>query len=562
MIPSSLTNRACVIASLLWFAFSLGTAADPQPAAKSDEDTALLAEQRVAATPAGFASFLRQYQSELEGVEKSAALVHQLGNDDYQLRQAASRSLLEGQFLPWKALQAGARSSDPELAARAKSILNHPLAAAKIVAAEKRGQTFAAVCRTMDGQRLPEAVPVLFDLLPHLDDPALCDAAAEAIAACAAVDEKAAAEEQLVRRHLASTHRYLRAAAIRAAGKIQVLSSAELQKLAEDSDPRIGLAAAHSLAQRGDRAALLFLVRCATQPDEFSRVRAEQILRAWTGRHFDFDPYQDPASQVQPLDRWRTWIKSEGATAALKSKFRLLPLPDNPQRGLVLHYAFEEAQKGRLLDESKSRQHGTVMNAHKLVEGVAGKALELRGLHDMGDNGGHVTLPHIDFTALRQFTVALWVKEEGMTEEHGEAYVVFGADRAVGLEDSLGISHFNNSIVYRVGGVALQLPYDDADRRRWVHYALTFEGDRMRAYKTGKLVGEAKGRVSVVGKHAALGRHWWHHGDATSTRLIGAIDELRIYDRALTPSQVDALCRLPRSGRSAQPNAPAKSTAP
>ena len=87
----------------------------------------------------------------------------------------------------------------------------------------------------------------------------------------------------------------------------------------------------------------------------------------------------------------------------------------------------------------------------------------------------------------------------------------------------------------------VQIPFDQADRNRWVHYALTFQDGRLRAYKDGRLVGEAKGRVVVVGKQAALGRHWWHHGAATSTRFIGAFDELRIYQRALSPSQVELL---------------------
>ena len=143
--------------------------------------------------------------------------------------------------------------------------------------------------------------------------------------------------------------------------------------------------------------------------------------------------------------------------------------------------------------------------------------------------------------ALEQFTVALWVYERDMSEKHGEAYVVFGADRAVVTEDSLGISHFNDNFLYRVGGAQVNIPFDPKDRNRWVHHALTFQSGRLRAYKDGRFVGDAKGRVVVVGKQAALGRHWWHHGQATSTRFIGAFDELRIYQRTLSPSQVELL---------------------
>jgi hypothetical protein len=94
---------------------------------------------------------------------------------------------------------------------------------------------------------------------------------------------------------------------------------------------------------------------------------------------------------------------------------------------------------------------------------------------------------------------------------------------------------------YRVGGAFVRTPFDPKDRNRWVHYALTYQDGRIRAYKNGRPVGEAKGPVMVVGKQAALGRHWWGHGEATSTRFIGVFDELRIYRRALSPSQVELL---------------------
>jgi Concanavalin A-like lectin/glucanases superfamily len=92
-----------------------------------------------------------------------------------------------------------------------------------------------------------------------------------------------------------------------------------------------------------------------------------------------------------------------------------------------------------------------------------------------------------------------------------------------------------------VGGAIVQTPFDKADRNRWTHYALTYQVGRIQGFKNGQLVGEAKGRVVVVGKEAALDRHWWHHGAVTSSRFIGAFDDLRIYQRALTPSQIKLL---------------------
>jgi hypothetical protein len=309
----------------------------------------------------------------------------------------------------------------------------------------------------------------------------------------------------------------------------------------DDVEPRIALAAAHTLAQHGDRTAIGALVRLTSSKNERVRARSEQILRAWTGRNFDFDPYQDPATQKEQLERWRNWLVGDGRTAKLNQPFHLAPLPEDLRVGLLAHYTFDHAVDGRLIDSSGHKRHGTLHNEHSLIAGLAGKALQVRGAGDMGDQGGHALLPFIDFTKLEQFTLVMWVYERGMTDGHGEAYVVYGADRGVVTEDSLGISHFNESIFYRVGAAQVIAPYEAADRNRWVHYALTFQAGRLQAYKDGRLVGEAKGRVVIVGKQAALGRHWWGHGEATSTRFNGAFDELRIYQRALAPSQIKLL---------------------
>ncbi|MCI0459507.1 MAG: hypothetical protein L0Z62_21360 [Gemmataceae bacterium] len=498
----------------------------------SDADAALLAEHRIEPTRAGVTAFLHQLKKELAESKKAEALIRQLGDSKFRIREAAMQRLLEAPSLPLKALQQATTATDPEIASRAKRILSHPQVAARVAQAESRPWIGAAVCRTIRDRPIQGVTPVLFEVIPLLDDPELLDVACEAVATVASPDDL-----PLLRQSLASKDLNLRIAAIRGLGRAE----AQLRGLIEDPEPRLALAVAHTLAERGERAVLPVLVRLASARDVHVRARSEQILRALTGCDFGFNPFLDPAGQKEQLAAWRNWAANQGRTARLNLPLRLAPLPEDLRWGLLLHYTFDQPVEGRLTDSSGQRRHGLLHNAHSFVAGVAGKALEVRGTGDMGDQGGHAFLPSIDFMALEQFTVALWVNERGMSDPHGEAYVVFGADRMVGLEDSLGISHFNDGIVFRVGGAVVSTPFDKADRNKWVHYALTFQDGRLRAYKDGRQVGEAKGRVMVLGKQAALGRHWWHHGAATSTRFIGAFDDLRVYRRALSPSQVELL---------------------
>ena len=66
----------------------------------------------------------------------------------------------------------------------------------------------------------------------------------------------------------------------------------------------------------------------------------------------------------------------------------------------------------------------------------------------------------------------------------------------------------------------------------------------LRAYKNGVMIESVAAKVSIKGKWAALGRHWWRGdgaGAGTSTRFQGAIDDVRIYNRALSSQQMKML---------------------
>ena len=74
---------------------------------------------------------------------------------------------------------------------------------------------------------------------------------------------------------------------------------------------------------------------------------------------------------------------------------------------------------------------------------------------------------------------------------------------------------------------------------------MTKSGSTRRGYLNGSLVAtgswESLSDVSSTPNHAALGRHWWSGGSGSSTRLVAVFDELRIYDRALIPTEILSL---------------------
>jgi hypothetical protein len=503
-----------------------------------DVPLALLAKQGILPTREGITTFLRQLHHDPKTAEKVQKWIAQLGDADFRTREAATRALLELSPVPIRELERASNSPDPERAVRARRILADPRIQARQEEANLRPHLVLAVCHVIRAKPIPGVTSVLLETLPFLGSSREVYAAQEALMATVRAEDG-----PVLRKALESENVTVKAAALRGLARVDKDPVPQLRSLLRDGQPGVVLAAAHALAERGDRAALPVLIDLLQADQETIRARSVQILRAWTGQRFTLDPFEDPASQKEQRARWSGWLAREGNTARLHHPLSLTPLPEDLDQGLLLHYTFDQDIKGRTDDHSGRFHHGKVYHAHQYVAGKAGKALFLRGAGYGGPGGGHVLLPVLDFPSRKEFTLALWVKEQGMSNTEGEAYVVFGADRGVGIEDSLGISHFNNSIFYRVGEGSIAVDFDNKDRNRWVHYALTFRDGRLRGYKDGKQVGEVPARVSIVGKHAALGRHWWHHGEATSTRFIGALDDVRIYDRALSPSQIQRLVR-------------------
>ncbi len=210
------------------------------------------------------------------------------------------------------------------------------------------------------------------------------------------------------------------------------------------------------------------------------------------------------------------------------------------EAGLEAHWSFDNCD---CTDETGNGYDCTPVNAPECVDGVLGMAMSLTAYDPQGDTGDHLLLPAVDFESMSAFTVSMWVKETGFSDNHGEAYLFFGNHYG----GWLGIAHFGEYLQFSVGsgsdiGVSpISLLYDTQDRDRYVLYCITYSGGILRAYKDGSFLEEVPQSVSIAGTTAAIGRHWW---STTSTRLIGIVDDVRVYDRALTDPEIQLLHQM------------------
>lgn len=212
--------------------------------------------------------------------------------------------------------------------------------------------------------------------------------------------------------------------------------------------------------------------------------------------------------------------------------------------GLIAHYAFE----GDAGDSSGHSRHGQIVGAGGFVPGIHGQAIHLEGRDFEGTAGDHVLIPTLDFSSLTALTVGLWVRETGMSHPHGEAYISFG-DHYAG---ALVISHFDTDTYMSASAdednTAITAPFDPAGIGHWVHYALTYSNGLQTAYRNGVPIGTLNAPMNVSGTKAGIGIHWWNWDAQVSTRFIGDIDEVRIYERALSGAEISALALRPQVG--------------
>jgi len=207
------------------------------------------------------------------------------------------------------------------------------------------------------------------------------------------------------------------------------------------------------------------------------------------------------------------------------------------QLGLVAYYPFN----GNANDESGNGKNGILYGDYQVVTGIKNEALRFIAHGSSDSLGGHVLLPNFHFTSMSSFSYALWIKEESLVD--AELYISF-RDDPFGIPYA-GISHSpaNNVIEFQVGvtstNSALTAPFSSSYINNFVHYCLVYTNGMIKGYINGSFIGQKTQTAIVDGIYSAIARHWFNN--QTSTRFTGVVDEVRVYNRALTDNEIQAL---------------------
>ena len=203
--------------------------------------------------------------------------------------------------------------------------------------------------------------------------------------------------------------------------------------------------------------------------------------------------------------------------------------------GLVGDWKADEGSGTTLVDSSGLANNGTILGNPTWVAGQHGQAIRFDGTGDYATVADNASL---DISGA--ITMATWVKPEKVATQYLiKKAIQSGTD---GYELSLATTGFPfvrfnataSMTTYRVDSPTAY----PSDGTTWMHLAATSDGTTIRLYVNGAEVATKPAPAAITTNNLALGIGGQSDGVST---LQGAMDDVLLYNRALSASEVAAL---------------------
>jgi len=354
----------CRVAAIVALAFGL----QGRAVTLADEHhIKVLGDNGIEANAESIGAYLNSLQPTPEAVQRYASLVQQLGDDEFFRREAAMQQLLRSPVSSVELLQKAAQGDDPEIAYRAKVILE--------TANQNREELLHAAFAAIRERNIKGLTDAVLKAIPYCPREYLKRAAAEALKSTSQRDDVGRLREALK-----SDRIDVRIAAIGAIGSVSGTEAGELLRgLLDDPQTPVQLAAARALADRGERSSLPALVKLLGAAEQDVRVRSVQTLRASTGRKFGYRAYDDPPKRRAAIQRWLAWVQTDGQTAKLTFPIRAFHVEVG--RTLIClatqHRVIELDENGKIVWEQGNLKYpwraAGLPSGHRLVASHSGK---------------------------------------------------------------------------------------------------------------------------------------------------------------------------------------------
>lgn len=514
-----------------------GVAADPPPSAAERQ----LAEIGVGSTSESIGGLLRSMLKD-ERREDFAAAVGNLGAPAFGVRESAAKWLCRATAVHWDLLEDAAASGDPEIRFRARSVIEF---LRKSPPAKRHAAVQWAAFRVIEEREIGGLADLLLQVMPKIREPHLLTGARRALVATSGK-----ADIGVLRTALSGDLPAARTAALAALESVLGERVApDAGKLLADPVESVRLAAARTLGNLGRREALPVLVDLLHAEAPVVRSRSAFLLRHLSGRRFDYSPRAPADERSAAVARWSGWTAGEGRTAALQ-----FPVGDYTvdTGGLVLHFTFA-IEGARVTDASGNANHGVPHGASWVAGGRSG-----RGAGGFDGKGDYVSVANsktLEITG--QLTLAAWIKldsfgpggygnEEGHIIKKGDPLwwnPGFGLGyRKASRKAKFVIGHPKKPTARGGADLAGRSPLETG---RWHHLAGTYDGKVARLFIDGELDAEKEyvGKIRGDGAPVMLGggKLFSPSEFANHFAIHGTVDEVRIYNRPLSPDEIELL---------------------
>lgn len=205
--------------------------------------------------------------------------------------------------------------------------------------------------------------------------------------------------------------------------------------------------------------------------------------------------------------------------------------------GLVGYWSFNgpDISGTTAYDRSGQGNNGTLTNGPTQAIGKVGQALNFDGVDDYVVVGSLSNPPSIN-----AITMSSWIYWKSSTESYNTILENYGGSSGYGIllrSDQKIASYFNNSGGYIDGGGS-SVPFNT-----WTHIVSTYDGANVKIYINGVL-DQTLGWVGSFSNNTNL--RIGHDQFGAGRYFNGAIDDVRIYNRALSASEVKLLYNLGR----------------
>ena len=204
---------------------------------------------------------------------------------------------------------------------------------------------------------------------------------------------------------------------------------------------------------------------------------------------------------------------------------------NEPEDSLILYFSFDELDGKNTIDHSKYENHGEIAGAPKHVEGKFGKALQFNGQSDW------VEVPHDEIlTVDESVTVMAWINTERHQGPGGQRWQGIVA-KSNGPRSYSFYTEFPSECLHLSVGGSGSVCNGKVELDKWQHVVAQVDDGTHRYWINGKNVGDFPGKPPPPGKadtaNVLVGKT--HEGQR---ELLGLIDEVRVWNRALSEEEV------------------------